>query len=110
MGCWTDNYQPYSIVDGDQAVANVSVNLTNMLYNGRKLHLIQLGTVMTDPDQIICSFGREVKRVALGFTPLCTNGYLCSEIEGEDRTFFIKGGMMFTVENEKMMVPELGHA
>ena len=46
-GYWTDNYQPYSITEENRVVANVSVNRTNMLYNGKKMNLIQLGTVMT---------------------------------------------------------------
>ena len=49
-GYWTDNYQPYSIVDANRVVANVSVNRTNMIYDGKKMHLIQLGTVMTAPE------------------------------------------------------------
>lgn len=49
-GFWTDNYIPYSAVDGDRVVANVSVNRCNMQWNGEKKELIQLGTVMTDPE------------------------------------------------------------
>ena len=36
-------------VDG-KVVANISVNKCNMNYNGKNLQLIQLGTVMTDPE------------------------------------------------------------
>lgn len=252
-GYWTDNYQPYSITEENRVVANVSVNRTNMLYNGKKMNLIQLGTVMTaseyrrhglirtimneiekdfaseadgwylwandtvldfypkfgfvksneyhyckevnnleeasvkqinlndimqlrevesivensavnfrfqtvdnsgltmfylagfmqeqiyydeknrayivaeiengnlfiygvyskkkvDLDQIISAFGKNVRRVTLGFTPLCTEGYQCEKIQEADRTFFIKGDIMNLVENERMMFPELGHA
>lgn len=49
-GFWTDNYIPYSVVIDGRIVANVSVNRCNMVHEGRKLKLIQLGTVMTDPD------------------------------------------------------------
>ena len=252
-GYWTDNYQPYSIVDANRVVANVSVNRTNMIYDGKKMHLIQLGTVMTAPeyrrhgliraimneiekdfaseadgwylwandtvfdfypkfgfvksneyhyfkevnnleeasvkqvnlndiiqlseveaivekpavnfrfqtvdnsgltmfylagfmqeqiyydekngayvvaeienenlfiygiysekivdlDQIISAFGKNIRRVTLGFTPLSTTGYQCEIIQEADRTFFIKGDIMNLVENERMMFPELGHA
>lgn len=252
-GYWTDNYQPYSIVDANRVVANVSVNRTNMIYDGKKMHLIQLGTVMTAPEyrrhglirtimneiekdfaseadgwylwandtvldfypkfgfvksneyhyckevnnleeasvkqinlndimqlremesivenpavnfrfqtvdnsgltmfylagfmqeqiyydekirayivaeienenlfiygvyskkivdlnQIISAFGKNIRRVTLGFTPLCTDGYQCEKIQEADRTFFIKGDIMNLVENERMMFPELGHA
>lgn len=47
-GFWGDNYIPYSLVLNGKVVANVSVNHTDMLWNGSKKHLIQLGTVMTE--------------------------------------------------------------
>lgn len=47
-GFWGDNYIPYSVVIDGKVVANVSVNHTDMLWNGKKKHLIQLGTVMTE--------------------------------------------------------------
>ena len=49
-GFWNENYIPYSVVIDGKVVANVSVNRCDMNYNGRVLKLIQLGTVMTDPD------------------------------------------------------------
>lgn len=47
-GFWTDNYNPYSIVKDGKVIANVSVNRTDMMWNGKKKTLIQLGTVMTE--------------------------------------------------------------
>lgn len=44
---WGDNYNPYSIVHNGEIIANVSVNKTNFLWNGKEVHFIQLGTVMT---------------------------------------------------------------
>ena len=49
-GFWQDNYNPHSVVIDGKVVANVSVNKCNMLYNGEPLRLLQIGTVMTDPD------------------------------------------------------------
>ena len=49
-GFWKDNYIPYSIVIDGKVVSNVSVNACNMNYDGRIVKLIQIGTVMTDPD------------------------------------------------------------
>lgn len=46
-GFWSENYIPYSMADGDEVVANVSVNIINVMWNGEKKHFIQLGTVMT---------------------------------------------------------------
>lgn len=47
-GFWGDNYNPYSIVMDGRVVSNVSVNTTDMIYDGVVKHFIQFGTVMTD--------------------------------------------------------------
>lgn len=49
-GFWQDNYIPYSVVIDGEVVSNVSVNVCNMNYKGKIVKLIQLGTIMTDPD------------------------------------------------------------
>lgn len=46
-GYWKDNYIPYSILEGDEVLANVSVSPMLFLENGELKHYIQLGTVMT---------------------------------------------------------------
>lgn len=48
-GYWKDNYNPYSVVVDGKVVSNVSVNRCDVNDNGRRVRLIQLGTVMTDP-------------------------------------------------------------
>lgn len=47
-GYWTHKYNPYSMVEDGKVVANVSVNLTDYLWKGKRWKFIQLGTVMTD--------------------------------------------------------------
>lgn len=47
-GYWTDQYIPYSLLDGDVVVSNVSVNVMDIEVFGKTKRLIQLGTVMTD--------------------------------------------------------------
>lgn len=47
-GFWGDNYNPYSIVKDNKVIANISVNKTDMLFDGTVKHFLQLGTVMTD--------------------------------------------------------------
>lgn len=47
-GFWKEAYLPYSIAEKGEIVANVSVNITDFMWNGSKKHFIQLGTVMTD--------------------------------------------------------------
>lgn len=48
-GYWTESNLPYTLFDGNTAVANVSVNRMELLWQGKQRHYIQLGTVMTDP-------------------------------------------------------------
>lgn len=47
-GYWKNQYIPYSILDGDEVVSNVSVNVMDFEVFGKTKRLIQLGTVMTD--------------------------------------------------------------
>lgn len=65
-GFWGGCYIPYSIVMDGKVVANVSVNRTDMLWNGRRRHLIQLGTVMTRASHrnqgLICRLMEEIER------------------------------------------------
>lgn len=49
-GFWTEKYNPYSMVEDGKVVANVSVNLTDYLWKGKRWKFIQLGTVMTDEE------------------------------------------------------------
>lgn len=47
-GFWTDDYNPYSVLLDGEIVANVSLNRTDMIIDGKRRKLYQLGTVMTD--------------------------------------------------------------
>jgi len=47
-GYWSENYIPYSIIDEESVIANVSVNTIDFNCDGRTKHYIQLGTVMTE--------------------------------------------------------------
>lgn len=47
-GYWSGFNQPYALFHREKAVANVSVNNMEILWNGRIYNCIQLGTVMTD--------------------------------------------------------------
>ena len=59
-GFWKNNYIPYSVVIDGKVVANVSVNRCDVNYNGETKCLIQLGTVMTDPDHRGKGYAREL--------------------------------------------------
>lgn len=47
-GFWKHQYIPYSLMDGEKVVSNVSVNLMELEVFGEKKKYIQLGTIMTD--------------------------------------------------------------
>ncbi|NOU98525.1 GNAT family N-acetyltransferase [Paenibacillus planticolens] len=50
-GFWDEQrYIPFSYVDGDVVIANVSVNILDFIMNDEKKKAIQIGTVMTHPD------------------------------------------------------------
>ena len=39
-GYWGEKYNPYSIVKDGEVIANVSVNITDMMWNGMRKHFI----------------------------------------------------------------------
>lgn len=61
-------------------------------------------------DQIIEDFGREIRRVKLGFTPKETQGFRVSELREEDTTLFLKGNGFPDLETAKLMFSTLTHA
>lgn len=65
-GYWTDKYIPYSFADGDKIIANVSVNLIDVLINGEEKRAIQIGTVMTNPSYRGRGLSRKLMEIILG--------------------------------------------
>lgn len=49
-GCWNESYIPFSYELEGRIIANVSVNLRELVINGVHRKAIQLGTVMTHPE------------------------------------------------------------
>jgi predicted N-acetyltransferase YhbS len=49
-GFWGERYIPFSYAAGEQIIANVSVNLLDLIIDGSSKKALQLGTVMTHPD------------------------------------------------------------
>jgi len=49
-GYWGEKYIPYSLVDGDKVVSNVSVNIMDFFILGEQKKYVQIGTVMTDEE------------------------------------------------------------
>ncbi len=60
-------------------------------------------------DEIIASFGTEVKKVTLGFTPLDTDGFLWEESMDEDTILHGKGSSLIELEGLKQRIPTLSH-
>lgn len=59
-------------------------------------------------DEIVKAFGKEIKKVVLGFIPLHREGYQVKEVQEEDTTLFVDEKM---AESEKhIMFPVLSHA
>lgn len=96
-GYWSENYRPYSIAVNDKIIANVSVNKTDFLHNGKILHLIQLGTVMTDEEYRNQGLIRQIMdEIKTEFINKCDGIYLFA---GEDvRNFYPKFGFSEATE------------
>lgn len=49
-GYWGHKYVPYSLLDGDKVVSNVSISVIDFLILGEQKRYVQIGTVMTDEE------------------------------------------------------------
>ncbi|PJI08576.1 MULTISPECIES: GNAT family N-acetyltransferase [Clostridium] len=61
-------------------------------------------------ETVINSFGNDIKKVTLGFTPYDATGYTIDEYREEDCTLFILGKDLENIENKKLIFPTLSHA
>ena len=60
-------------------------------------------------DDIASAFGKDVKKVVLGFSPLETEGFEFDEIMEKDTTLFVKGTLTSTIETFHQRIPTLSH-
>jgi len=67
-------------------------------------------STLDDLDEVIALFGKEVKRIILGFTPLNSEKYEVKELKDDDTTFFIKGEAFEAIKAEYLRIPSLSHA
>lgn len=49
-GYFDGSHIPYTLFDGNKAVANISINCMDVVFEGKTKKYLQLGTVMTDKD------------------------------------------------------------
>lgn len=76
-GYWGDDYIPYSLIDNDNIVANVSISIINYLVLGQHKKYIQIGTVMTDSNYRNKGLARYLlKRVIEEWNNKCDMVYL----------------------------------
>ena len=61
-------------------------------------------------DDVIGSFGAEVRKVVLGFAPEHTDGWELGELQEEDCHFFVKGAVFGEFEERQLRIPSLSHA
>lgn len=73
------------------------------------LHNVFSGT-LTRLSEILALFGEDTRQVTLGFTPADSTGFQVTELRQEDCTFFVKGGALKILEQEKLRIPSLSHA
>jgi len=59
---------------------------------------------------VIAAFGREVRRVTLGFAPKDPAGFDCAPYHEQDCTFFVKGAAFDDFVQRKLRIPSLSHA
>lgn len=63
-----------------------------------------------DLDNVISSFGSDIKKVTLGFPPIEDNGYDVLQLQEEDCTLFTLGKDLEVIEKKKLRFPTLSHA
>ena len=61
-------------------------------------------------DQIIRSFGSDIRHVTLGFSPADSTGWEVKEFHEDDCTFFVKGTFFDEFEASQLRIPSLSHA
>lgn len=65
QGSWNDRYICYSYVDGNNIIANLSINILGIVLNGHSYSAIQIGTVMTHPDYRNKGLSRKLMEIVL---------------------------------------------
>ena len=61
-------------------------------------------------EDVIASFGREVRQVTLGFAPGDPVGFDCMPFHEQDCTFFVRGAAFDDFARRRLRIPSLSHA
>lgn len=107
-GYFQGDYIPYSLIDGEKMLSNVSVNRMQFLQNGEKRNYIQLGTVMTDEAYRGQGLARKLmERVIADYRDSCDGIYLFGNLSALD--FYRKLGFVESVQYRyRLSVPAFG--
>ncbi|MDF2885959.1 MAG: GCN5-related N-acetyltransferase [Lacrimispora sp.] len=75
-----------------------------------QLYLHQVfGPEKVNLDRIAAAFGREVRSLVLGFSPIAQQGFTCRKIKDSDTVLHVKGAALDCIERECLRIPELAH-
>lgn len=106
QGYWTHRYIPYLLLDEDRAAANVSVNRMETVWDGKRKHCIQLGTVMTAPAYRGRGLARMLmEEVLRDWLDRCDALYLFANDTVLD--FYPKFGFQRQAETQRRLLPAL---
>lgn len=112
-GYFQGDYIPWSLMDGDRMVCNVSANSMEFMQNGQSRRYIQLGTVMTHPDYRNKGLASALLRYVLSiYEPAWEGVYLFGNLDALD--FYRKLGFSEMTEHIPVLkekhLPLLGQA
>ncbi len=63
-----------------------------------------------EPGRVIEAFGREIREVVMGFTPVDTTGFTAGKVQEEDTTLFVKGKGFKDFSRLGVRIPLLAYA
>lgn len=119
-GYWGEGYIPYSLLDDDKLVANVSVNIMKINILGEEKNYIQIGTVIIqdvfmdkeiDLNIVIdLLMNEDTKIIRLGFTPINIEEYNKELLNDDNDALYVKSKNKSVFNNENIMFPILSHA
>ncbi|KTD10605.1 hypothetical protein Lgra_1571 [Legionella gratiana] len=99
---WRDKYIPYTLFDGEHAIANVSVNIMDFSIKKEQ-----------NLDDIIHALSDEtIDTVRLGFVPKDCSSYEIIPIDEKekDEMLFVETGKTALFDENQLMFPLLSHA
>ncbi len=108
-GYFEGDYIPYSLMEGDKIIANVSVNKMHFIQNGVTKNYIQLGTVMTDAEYRQQGYARKLmKHILKEYEDKCDGFYLFGNLSA--LVFYRKTGFREGIQYQYTLKKEYVNA